>query len=361
MDNSTDTTTIAPSSQEKEETSTGHPSTTAATDSIDDNTKLNTELSDDTSKNDPDLHTTTTVVNPADNPTTTDITTTEANPLSNDEGSTLEPAPTIDTNATTDGSEQHLLLNSSGHDEQYAYEDNDESKAINNTTVTTMNDDEDHDHDGDGGDQRPKSSHSAKSLRDTRFKHSPLKRNPSAKAPAQKAVSSQSMSRDSTTSKTPSKRLPSPTKAITPKFHSAEEIERRKQLKESRVNEEKARSEQINNFRNEQRKKLKQDYELEREKVIAQEELYKKKRAMQWRKRLAKSPFSVDLVADKERVQEEQSVRQMFEMKKKIIEAKKLNELKSAMILNQLVEAQKRSELSASAQRRLKPEINSEF
>ncbi len=57
----------------------------------------------------------------------------------------------------------------------------------------------------------------------------------------------------------------------------------------------------------------------------------------------------------------EQSVRQMFEMKKKIIEAKKLNELKSAMILNQLVEAQKRSELSASAQRRLKPEINSEF
>jgi hypothetical protein len=76
--------------------------------------------------------------------------------------------------------------------------------------------------------------------------------------------------------------------------------------------------------------------------MLAEQDLYKKQKREQWKKKLTNSPFGVDLVADKERIQEENEVRRRAEERRKIEEQKKLTMLKNNLILNQLLEGQRK-------------------
>jgi hypothetical protein len=91
-----------------------------------------------------------------------------------------------------------------------------------------------------------------------------------------------------------------------------------------RRQERKVRLQHIHTFRNKQRKNIKDGYELQREQLLAQNELYKKERTRQWQVRMAKSPFRVDLVADTERIQERHNVRKALEAELAMKERKTL-------------------------------------
>ena len=129
-------------------------------------------------------------------------------------------------------------------------------------------------------------------------------------------------------------------------------MERRKQYREMKVVEEKLRSDYINGFRNKQRSSIKQELEIEREQVIAQQDLYKTHRKTQWKKRLSKSPYHTDLVADTERIQEQMRMKTEIQAKKKVQEYKKLADLKSTLIMNQLLSEQQNAARKRGSLRR---------
>jgi hypothetical protein len=73
-----------------------------------------------------------------------------------------------------------------------------------------------------------------------------------------------------------------------------------------------------------------------------EQEIYKQQKRQEWKKKYVNSPFYVDLVADKERIQEENGVRKRADEKRRLEEQRKLTQLKNNLILNQLLEGQRK-------------------
>ena len=105
--------------------------------------------------------------------------------------------------------------------------------------------------------------------------------------------------------------------------HSIIEEEEQKRIqRDMKATMEKTKSEHLHKIRMKQRQIIRQEYELQREQLIAKNELYKRERASQWKKRMAKSPFRVDLVADTEKVQVRHQVRKILQEEKRRSELK---------------------------------------
>merc|ERR1719263_1531524 len=76
----------------------------------------------------------------------------------------------------------------------------------------------------------------------------------------------------------------------------------------------------------------------EKEKLERQKTHDRAEKREMWNQRLRNSPFTVDLLAENERIDEELRVRQKFEAKRLKVLAKKKNRVKSDIILKALAE-----------------------
>ena len=97
-------------------------------------------------------------------------------------------------------------------------------------------------------------------------------------------------------------------------------------------------SAQINSQRMNERKFLKAQYEFEREKLLAERSIYHKERTHQWSQRLSASPLGVDLVADHERIDEENYIREREELRRRAAAERKKQRIKRAIIVKALSE-----------------------
>lgn len=152
------------------------------------------------------------------------------------------------------------------------------------------------------------------------------------------------------------KKQSSPTKAqqqlqafVSPSFISDEEMQKRKQKRykkytrsqtfsDEKILNDLAFSTNMAQYRAKQRKSLKEDYELGREHSLAEIEVYKRQKLGEWRKKLQRSPFTIDLLAENERIEEVQNARHMAESKRKREEDRKLLALKKNLIVNALLD-----------------------
>jgi hypothetical protein len=153
--------------------------------------------------------------------------------------------------------------------------------------------------------------------------------------------------------RSPKKAQMSPTKSIGPSFDLESEMERRKHYKEAKAMEERSRSGLINSYRFKQRETIKNDIEISREEKIIKHDMYKQNRTHQWKKRMSKSPYHTDLVADTERIQEEMKVKRGSEMKKKAEDQKKISDLKTNLILTQILTDQRKKLPSSHMMKRI--------
>eukprot|EP00758_Cryptobia_borreli_P001045 Tbor_TRINITY_DN1889_c0_g1::TRINITY_DN1889_c0_g1_i1::g.23008::m.23008 len=95
---------------------------------------------------------------------------------------------------------------------------------------------------------------------------------------------------------------------------------------------------ELTHQRENERKYLKAQYEFEREKNLAERVTYQKEIKNQWTQRLSSSPFAVNLVADKERIEEENTVRDYLERKQALAIQRKKRKLKNQIIRKALAE-----------------------
>ena len=95
---------------------------------------------------------------------------------------------------------------------------------------------------------------------------------------------------------------------------------------------------ELNRQRENERKYLKAQYEFEREKKLAERSIYQKERNQLWSQRLASSPLAVDLVADYERIEEENFIRQKEEKRRQALAERKKRKIKNEIIVKALAE-----------------------
>uniref|UniRef100_A0A7S1KTC3 Uncharacterized protein n=1 Tax=Percolomonas cosmopolitus TaxID=63605 RepID=A0A7S1KTC3_9EUKA len=122
-----------------------------------------------------------------------------------------------------------------------------------------------------------------------------------------------------------------------PQFITQEQKQERIQKK---IQQSMQKSAKMSVYRLMQRRLLKEDYELNREQKRQEDLAYKHKQVRKWKKKLKKSPFAVDLLADSERVEEENRIRRIMAKKKKRMETKRLEQLKQNLLMNALLEEQ---------------------
>lgn len=128
------------------------------------------------------------------------------------------------------------------------------------------------------------------------------------------------------------------TKPIGPSFtERSKSVQRKQQRAESKVHTSN-RTAELNEQRENERKYLKAQYEFEREKKLAERAIYQKERNVQWAQRLAASPLAVDLVADNERIEEENFIREREERRKHLLAERKKRKLKNQIIVKALAE-----------------------
>lgn len=95
---------------------------------------------------------------------------------------------------------------------------------------------------------------------------------------------------------------------------------------------------ELNRQRENERKYLKAQYEFEREKKLAERSIYQKERNQHWAQRLACSPLAVDLVADYERIEEENFIREKEEKRRAALAERKKRKIKNQIIVKALAE-----------------------
>lgn len=122
-----------------------------------------------------------------------------------------------------------------------------------------------------------------------------------------------------------------------PHFVSEEE---KQELIQKRIQQSMRKSAKMSVYRLMQRRLLKEDYELSREQQRQEEIALKQKRIQKWKAKTKKSPFSVDLVADSERVEEENRIKSLLSKRQRQLELKRLEQLKQNLIMNALIEEQ---------------------
>ncbi|KAL9643472.1 hypothetical protein ABK040_010086 [Willaertia magna] len=128
----------------------------------------------------------------------------------------------------------------------------------------------------------------------------------------------------------------------TPSFEDKEVVNHRNQNKLERVNEEKLKSSLITMKRNKERMKIKTVLESDREKVIAAKDKWRKKVELDWKKKLSRSPFQVDLLADAEKVEEEMKLKDSLIEREKQIERRLKERIKQEMLMEEILESSKK-------------------
>eukprot|EP01012_Entosiphon_sulcatum_P054392 TRINITY_DN7511_c0_g1_i1.p1 TRINITY_DN7511_c0_g1~~TRINITY_DN7511_c0_g1_i1.p1 ORF type:complete len:226 (-),score=72.48 TRINITY_DN7511_c0_g1_i1:1521-2198(-) len=123
-----------------------------------------------------------------------------------------------------------------------------------------------------------------------------------------------------------------------PRFVDPSEAERRKLERQQKKATTTDGTSRIYSQRLNERKFLKAQYEFDREKRIAEQTIYKKEKADEWKGRFANSPFLVDLVADNERIEEELVVRSQEEARKKRLQEVKKKKVRTDIIVKSLSE-----------------------
>eukprot|EP00760_Papus_ankaliazontas_P018516 PhM_4_TR17522/c0_g1_i1/m.71702 len=128
------------------------------------------------------------------------------------------------------------------------------------------------------------------------------------------------------------------TKPKAPHMLQREELDRRRELKGEMKLSCALQSSVLAAQRANEKKYIKAQFEFEREKRLAEKAIYDKERAGEWNRRMEKSPFLVDLVADHERVEEEQYVREREQKHRMAVAEKKKRKLRNEIIVKALAE-----------------------
>jgi hypothetical protein len=140
----------------------------------------------------------------------------------------------------------------------------------------------------------------------------------------------------------PSKPLVKSTKSLTkpkaPTMLERQELDRRREMKGEMKLSCALQSSVLSAQRANEKKYIKAQFEFEREKKLAEKVIYERERAQEWNRRMEKSPFLVDLLADHERVEEEQYVRAHEAKRRLEIAERKKRKVRNEIIVKALAE-----------------------
>jgi len=140
----------------------------------------------------------------------------------------------------------------------------------------------------------------------------------------------------------PSRPLVKSTKPLTkpkaPTMLERAELDRRREMKGEMKMSCALQSSVLSAQRANEKKYIKAQFEFEREKKLAEKVIYEREKSNEWARRMEKSPFLVDLVADHERVEEEQYVREHEAKRRLAMAEKKKRKLRNEIVVKALAE-----------------------